>query len=167
MFSFFLDFLGKLLCVEISFVVIWKFSCLQRDSFSTKCDIANFKLGMTSKTAAGRRYYQVSPKYAFNIFHLRILDFLDSPKTPHRQYWILLQNNRNRLSLPYVIDQKFCLKKVQTRFQPMTLFAWLIFPTAILQGAFHVSTWQYITLSRNKKEMIFLWSPNTQHREGN
>ena len=151
------------MCVKISFQ---SFPSLKETLFNTECNITNFKLGMTSKTA-DRRYYQVSAKYAFNIFHLRILDFLDSPKTPHRQYWILLQNNRNRLSLPSVIEQKFCLKKVQTRFQPMTLFAWLIFPTAILQGAFHVSTWQYITLSRNKKEMIFLWSPNTQHREGN
>ena len=163
---FVFSFLKIFLRVKISFVVVWKFPLLQRESFYTKCDIANFEVRIRSKTAV-ERYYQVSPKYAFNIFHLRILDFLDSPKTPHRQYWILLQNNRNRLSLPSVIDQKFGFKKVQTRFQPMTLFAWLIFPTAILQGAFHVSTWQYITLSRNKKEMIFLWSPNTQHREGN
>ena len=161
----FFSLLKIFLRVKISFVVIWKFPLLQRESFYTKCDIANFEVRIRSKTAV-ERYYQVSPKYAFNIFHLRILDFLDSPKTPHRQYWILLQNNRNRLSLPSVIDQKFSLKKVQTRFQAMTLSAWLIFPTAILQGAFHVSTWQYITLSRNKKEMIFLWSPNTQHREG-
>lgn len=90
--------------VKISFAVIWKFPLLQRESFYTKCDIANFEVSMRSKTAV-ERYYQVSPKYAFNIFHLRILDFLDSPKTPHRQYWILLQNNRNRLSLPSVIDQ--------------------------------------------------------------
>ena len=106
----FFSFLKNFIRVKISFVVIWKFPLLQRESFYTKCDIANFEVSMRSKTAV-ERYYQVSPKYAFNIFHLRILDFLDSPKTPHRQYWILLQNNRNRLSLPSVIDQKFCSKK--------------------------------------------------------
>ena len=70
------------MCVKISFQ---SFLPLKETLFNTECNIANFKLGMTSKTA-DRRYYQVSAKYAFNIFHLRILDFLDSPKTPHRQY---------------------------------------------------------------------------------
>ena len=112
---FVFSFLKIFLRVKISFVVVWKFPLLQRESFYTKYDIANFEVRIRSKTAV-ERYYQVSPKYAFNIFHLRILDFLDSPKTPHRQYWILLQNNRNRLSLPSVIDQKFCLKKFKQDF---------------------------------------------------
>ena len=53
------------------------------------------------KPRLGDLTYQVSHKYAFNIFHLRILDFLDSLKTP--QISAILNsspNNRNRPSLP-------------------------------------------------------------------
>ena len=52
------------------------------------------------KPRLGDLTYQVSHKYAFNIFHLRILDFLDSLKTP--QISAILNsspNNRNRPSL--------------------------------------------------------------------